>query len=190
MNCCNVATPLWGKCEVATHTPKNGTWESFETPENFEHNYRGQNTSHWNVFYIVGNVLKCKCPKWPRMSHLDIYSTNYGQKKGRESNWQFDSQPLKVGNRPNSSVCRWSATHHWKAPKEGYKFVLDLVPIRGWSEKLWTPKVSGVQIGTISGFHFRSLGKKCHSDASAVVRRREYYMGEGGDFPRIWAVVN
>jgi hypothetical protein len=21
-----VATPLWGKCEVATHTPENGTW--------------------------------------------------------------------------------------------------------------------------------------------------------------------
>jgi hypothetical protein len=29
-----VATPLWGSCEVATHTPKNGTWESFGTPEN------------------------------------------------------------------------------------------------------------------------------------------------------------
>jgi hypothetical protein len=23
-----------------------------------------------------------------------------------------------------------------------------------------------------------------------VVRRREYYMGEGGGFPRIWAVVS
>jgi hypothetical protein len=47
-----------------------------------------------------GKVLKCRCPKWPRMCHLDICSPSYGQKKGQESNWQFDSRPLKVGNRP------------------------------------------------------------------------------------------
>jgi hypothetical protein len=29
------------------------------------------------------------------MTHLDIYSTSYGKKKGWESNWQFDSQPQK-----------------------------------------------------------------------------------------------
>jgi len=33
-------------------------------------------------------------------------------------------------------------------------------------------------------------GKKCHSDASAVERRREYYMGEGGGFPQVRAVVS
>jgi hypothetical protein len=32
-------------------------------------------------------------------------------KESRESNWQFDSWPLKVGNRPDPSVCRWSARH-------------------------------------------------------------------------------
>jgi hypothetical protein len=40
-----VATPFWGKCEVATHTPENGTWESFGIPENLEFNCKGQNTS-------------------------------------------------------------------------------------------------------------------------------------------------
>jgi hypothetical protein len=35
------------------------------------------------------------------MNHLDIYSINYGKKKSQESNWQFDSRTLKVGNRPN-----------------------------------------------------------------------------------------
>jgi len=29
-----------------------------------------------------------------------------------------------------------------------------------------------------------------HSDVGAMERRREYYMGEGGGFPRIWAVVS
>jgi hypothetical protein len=36
------------------------------------------------------------------MTHLDISNTSYGQKKGRESNCQFNSQPLKVENRPIS----------------------------------------------------------------------------------------
>jgi len=96
---------------VATHTPENGTWEPSKTPKNLERNCRGQNTSHWGVLYTVGKVLKCRCPKWPRMSHLDICSTSYGRKMGWESNWQFDSQPLKVGNWPDLGVCRWSATH-------------------------------------------------------------------------------
>jgi len=40
------------------------------------------------------------------------------------------------------------------------------------------PKVPRVQTGTVSGLHFGSPGKKYHSDASAVERRREYYMGK------------
>jgi hypothetical protein len=86
--------------------PKSGKLESSETPENSQLDCRGQHTSHWGILYVIGKVLKSKCPKWPRMSHLDICSPSYGQKKGRESNWQFDSRPLKVGNRPESNVCK------------------------------------------------------------------------------------
>jgi len=107
-----VATPLWAKCEDETHTPKSGNRESSGTLASSELDNRGQNTSPWGVIYIVGKVLKCRCPKWPHMSHLDICSPSYGQKKGRESNWQFDSRPLKVGNRPLPDVCRRSATKH------------------------------------------------------------------------------
>jgi len=147
----SVATPLWGKCEVATHISKNGTWESSGTPKNLERNCKGQHTLHWRVLYTVEKVLKCRCIKWLRMSHLDICSTSYGPKKGRESNWQFDSRPLKVRNRPDSDACRWSVTHRWKDLEENYNFGLDLVLIRVWGETLWTPKVLGVQTGTISG---------------------------------------
>ncbi len=98
--------------------------------------------------------------KWSCMNHLDICSTSYRRKKGRESNWQFDFQSLKVRNWPDSGVCRWSATHHWKALNESYKFASNLVPIGGWNEKLWTPKVPRVQTGTVSGLHFGSPGKK------------------------------
>ncbi len=134
--------------------------------------------------------MKCRCPKFPRISHLDIYSTSYGRKKGHESNWQFDSRPLKVGSRPDLSMCRWSVIHRWRALKEGYKFGLDLVPIGGWGQKLWLPKVPGVQTGTVSGLHFGNPGKKCHSDVASAGERREYYMGEGGGFPRVQAVVS
>jgi hypothetical protein len=186
----HVATPLWGKCEVATHTPENGTWESFGTLKNSKFDCKGQITLYWGALYTVGKVLKCRCLKWPRMSHLDICSTSYGWKKGRKSNWQFDSRPLKVGNQPDLGVYRGTATHRWKALKESYKFALDPVPIGGQGKKLWMPKVSGVQIKTVSGLHFGSLGKKCHSDASAVERHKEYYMGEGGGFLRVRAVVS
>jgi len=83
-----VATPLWAKCEDETHTPKVGDLESSGTPKCLEFDSRGQNTSDWGVFGVIGKVLKCRCPKWPRIGHLDICSLSYGQKKGRESNWE------------------------------------------------------------------------------------------------------
>jgi hypothetical protein len=52
------------------------------------------------------------------------------------------------------------------------------------------PKVPGVQIGTVSGLHFGSPGKKSHLDASVAESYREYYMGEGGGFPQVRAVVS
>jgi hypothetical protein len=105
--------------------------------------------------------------------HLDICSTSHGKKKGRESNWQFNSQPLKVGNWPNPGVCRVSATHRWKTLKESYKFALDLIPIGGLNKKLWTRKILGVQTGTISGLLLGSLGTKSHSDVGVTERRKE-----------------
>jgi hypothetical protein len=85
------------------------------------------------------------------MSHLDICSTSYGRKEGQESNWQFDSQPLKVENRPDLGACRQSEAHRWKAFKESYKFALDLIQIGGLSKKLQAAKVPRVQTGTVLG---------------------------------------
>jgi len=61
---------------------------------------------------------------------------SYGQKKGRESNWQFDSRPLKVGNRPLTDLRIKSATRRSKDRNEGYNFGLDLVTIRPRSQEL------------------------------------------------------
>jgi hypothetical protein len=86
-----VATVLLEECEDDIHIPKMGTWESIETPETSEFGFRGQNTSHWCVIYIIGKKSKCRCRKWVCMSHLDICRTSCDKKKGRESNSQFDS---------------------------------------------------------------------------------------------------
>jgi len=124
------------------------------------------------------------------MGHLNICSTSYGKKKGQESNWQFDFQPLKVGNWPYLGVCRWSATHRWKALEESYKFLLDFISIRGFRKELRCRKVLGVQIGTISRLLLGSPGTKSHSDVGAVERHKIYYMGEGGGFLRVRAVMS
>jgi len=132
----SVATLLWVKWEDETPTPKVGDLESSETLERLKFDSRGQNTSHWGVLGIIGKVLKCRCSKFLRIGHLEICSPSYGQKKGRESNWQFDSRPLKVGNRPLSDIRIGSATWRWKALEESYNFGLDLVLIRLGSQEI------------------------------------------------------
>jgi hypothetical protein len=49
---------------------------------------------------------------------------------------------------------------------------------------------SGSPVGTLSGLHFGSPNKMCHSDVASATSRKEYYMGEGGGFPRVRAVVS
>jgi hypothetical protein len=87
-------------------------------------------------------------------------------------------------------VCRWSETHHRKALDEGYNFALDLIAIEGLQNKLCALKVVGVPIVGILGLPLGSPGTKNHLDVAHVERCRIYYMGEGGGFPRVWAVVS
>ncbi len=126
---------------------KSWELESSGTPECSELDSKGQNTSHWGVLSVVGKVLKLRYRKCPRIGHSDICSPSYGQKKGRESNWQFDSRPVKVENRPLPDVRFGSATWRWKDIDEGYNFGLDLVAIELYSRELSRFKVPGVSPG-------------------------------------------
>ncbi len=142
-----VATPLWPSVGVNPNTPKVGDLESSRTPERLGFDSKAQNTSNWGVLSVIGKVLKRRYRKWSRIGHLNICRPSYGQKKGRESNWQFDSRPLKVRNRPLPDLRTKSATWRWKDLDEGYKFSLDLVAIRPGSRELWALKVPGLHPG-------------------------------------------
>jgi hypothetical protein len=52
------------------------------------------------------------------------------------------------------------------------------------------PKVLGVQTGTVLGLPLGSFGTKGHLDAAPMEWCIVYYMGEGGGFPRVQAVVS
>jgi len=134
--------------------------ESRWTSETSESNLRGQNSMACGVFYIIGKLLKLRCLKWARIIHLGIWNTNNGQKKGRESNYQFDSRLEKVGNRPNSLVCRQRETYRWIALDESYNFASNRTSIWGLLAKLWGFKVVGVLTGVISGLPLGSLGRE------------------------------
>jgi len=109
-----------------------------------------------DILYIIEKILKHKCFKWARIAHLDIWNTSYGQKKGWESNCQFDSWPEKVKNQPDLLSCKQRATYCWKALNKSYNFSLDRTLIGGLLAKLWGFKVAGVPVGTILGLPFAS----------------------------------
>jgi hypothetical protein len=144
----------------------------------------------YGVPYIIGKLLELRFLKWACIAHLDIWNVSYGQKKGRESNCQFDSWPQKVGNRPDLLSCRGHATYCWKALNKSYNFASDRTSIGGLLAKLWGSKVAGVLVSGISGLPFGSPGKNSHLDVASMESCRVYYKGEGGGFPQVRAVVS
>jgi hypothetical protein len=183
---------VWGN--EPSHSPVNSHCESWSpkwTPKSSERDCRGHNPSVWKFLYIIEKLLKRWCLKWARIVHLDIWNTSYGQKKGQESNWQFDFRPLKVRNRPNFLVCKHYETYHWKALNEGYNFVSNLIVIWGLHAMLWAPKVVWVPAKGISGLPLGSPETKNHLDVALVERCRVYYKGEGGGFPKsgLWWIL-
>jgi hypothetical protein len=157
---------------------KVGDLESSETPKCSELDNKGQNTSHWGVLGVVAKVLKRRYRKWPRIGNSDICSPSYEQKKGRESNWQFDSRPLKVGNRCLPEIRSELATWRWKDLDEGYNFGSNLVAIQVCSRELWWFKVPGVPSGQFRdnfGTPFREsrefvpLGCRCGGASQSIL---------------------
>jgi len=131
----------------------NPRWEleSLWNPECLKRNFMGQNSLDWKVPYTIEKFLRCRYLKWVCMTHLSIYNISYGWKKNWKSKCQFDSWPLKVGNRPYLCAYRWRATYRWKVFNESYNFVLNFTLIESLHKKLWACKVVRVLISRILG---------------------------------------
>jgi hypothetical protein len=148
-----------------------------------ESDCRGQNPMACDVLYIIRKILKRRCLKWAHITHLDIWNVSYGQKKGQESNYQFDSRPQKVGNRPDLLSCKGRATYRWKDLDKGYNFALNRTSIGGSSQSYGAPKSRESQLAGFRDSHSRVPREKNHLDVGSVASHRVYYKGEGGGFP-------
>jgi hypothetical protein len=182
------------ECEgMSPHTPK---WtptlriKFFWSPKFLESDLTSQNSLDWKLPYIIINILRHRFLKWACMIHLSTYNTSYGQKKGWESNCQFDSQPLKIKNHPKLCVCKWCVTYPWKALNKGYDFALKIISIGGLQKKLWASKVTRVPISKNLGLPTWESWEKWHLGATPMANHKEYYKGEGGGFPQVQAVVS
>ncbi len=147
--------------------------ESQWTLETSENDCKGQNPSPWEVFYTIRKLLKRKCPKWARMTHLDICNTSYGQKKGQESNSQFDSRPQKSREStwfPCVQVVRDTSL-------ESSQWGLQLC-FRSRPNQRSTPEVIVSQNCKIPSLgDFGTPGTKNHLDATPTEWCKVYYIG-------------
>ncbi len=103
--------------------------------------------THWIEKFLIP-LKKFRTKLYKLGSHIpfEYLKHKLWPKEGQESNCQFDSQPLKVRNRPDWLACRWCDIYHWKDLDKGYNFGLDLTSIRGLHKTLWASKVVIVSI--------------------------------------------
>ncbi len=130
---------VWESVKMNIHTPKWTLMLGVGVPVDswiFRERLQKSKPIALMSLYIIGKLLKQRCIKWVCMTHLDIWNINYGQKKGRKLNWQFDSRPQKLENRPDVLARRWHATCCWKALDKGYNFASNLIMIGGLCKKL------------------------------------------------------
>jgi hypothetical protein len=136
-----------------------------------QHLALGRSLYHWKA-------IKCRCRKWACLSHLDIYNISYGQKKGRKSNWQFDSRPLKVKNPPNPNAYRWNETHRWKALDESYNFFFRPCPDLRSKQRVIVPQsCESPNLGSFGTLPWESLDKKPFKCGCRVEAQRILYGG-------------
>jgi hypothetical protein len=102
----------------------------------FRERLQGSKPSNWRIPYIIGKILECRCLKWVHMTHLDIWNTSYGQKKGQKSNCQMDFRFPYV-----QMAC------------EGYNFASNLISMGSMHTKLRAIKVVEVLILGIQDSH-------------------------------------
>ncbi len=134
---------------------------------------------------MIKKFLKHQCLTWAHMIHLNTYNISYGQKKGRESKCQFDSWPLKVRNHPELGVCKWCVTYIEKILTRVTTLLQTSPQLEVCMRSYGLPKWRESQF-----WEFWDSRKNWHLGVAHVANHREYYKGENGGFPQVWAVMS
>jgi hypothetical protein len=121
------------------------------------------------------------------MTQLDTSNTSYGQKKGRESKWQFDSWPLKVRNRPNFLAFRWRAISVGNLLTRTITLFQSSSQSKVYKQSYEAPKLREPQLWKFRDSH---LGVLRQNDIWIPAMHMIYYKGEGGGFPHVRAMVS
>jgi hypothetical protein len=109
---------------------------------------------------------------------------SYNQKKGQESNWDFDSQPqIPFKQKPNDFRLG-HVIHHWKKKFKHYK----ILPLHA-PNTLFLRKIECPKFWDIKNPNLGSLGKKCHLDVAPTESHIIYYRdGSGASSQGLWVV--
>jgi hypothetical protein len=141
---------------------------------------------------LIGKTLETWMFKMGSHDPFGYLKHKLWPKKGRKSNCQFDSWPLKVKNRFILLVCRWHATYHWKIFNEDYNFDLDLTSIGGLNKKLWATKVARVPISRLPTWESRdkmTFGCKAHNQTQIILMKKVVASPKFGLWWILWVCV-
>jgi hypothetical protein len=182
----NPHTPKWTPT-LGVGVPMESRW----SPESSKSNCKGQNSLDWSVPYTIEKLLKTKCLKWAYMTHLEYLKHKLWPKE-----WSGVKLPIWLLTIKSQELplftCVLVACH---IPLESSRWRLHLC-FRHLIEVICTkiygpPKSWESQFRKFWDSQLGSLGTKWHLGVGPVAMHREYYKGEGGDFPkfRSWWVL-
>jgi hypothetical protein len=184
----HVATPLWGKWEDETHTPKLGLGSPPGLPK-LQSSVVGVKTSRIGMFFISlerywsvdvkmalhGPFGHLQHKLWPKEGPGVKLAVWLPTAKSQESTWpkcvQVECNTPLESSQGELQLC---FKPHPNRRSEQRVMVTQSPRSPNWDSFGTPPWVSR---------------DKSHSDVGAAERRIVYYMGEGGDFPRVRAVV-
>ncbi len=123
------ALPLW----------ELHSWRSCECLEPW---LERQTSTKLGPYDTIKKVLNLQCSKCPHIGHLDLICMSYDQKKGWESNLEFDFRPQIPWKQGSNEVRLERATHHWKDIFKGYIILsLHFQKKNLYLKKIWVSKV-------------------------------------------------
>jgi len=136
----------------------------------------------------IRKVLQRKCFKCHRIVHLDLLCISYDQKKGRESNWKFDSRP-QIPWKQGSMRSTWSVLY---TVGKIFSRTIRYFPrtlIKTWFEKNMNVQSFGTIRIPILGLPLGSPREKWHLDIITAERHIIYYKeGSCVSSQRLWVV--